>query len=96
MENPGAQAVLTSHCPNSGEKSKVFPPKLLFLPPCCFGCMHSGGPLFQFNRGQRAERKSLLSHPESSHTLTDNVTHNVREIEAVAVTGRTIVGEQFT
>lgn len=49
------------------------------FPPCCFGFMNSGGPLFQFNRGQRAERRGLLSHTENNNTLTDNETHNARE-----------------
>lgn len=62
------QTFLTCHCANIEEKSKVFSPKLLFLPPCWFGCMNGGGPLFQFNRGQRAQRKGWLSHTESSHT----------------------------
>lgn len=76
-------AVPTSHCPTWGEKSKVFPPKLPFLPPppAASGCMNSGLPLFQFNRGQRAERRGLLSHTESNNSLTDNVTHNVRQSE---------------
>lgn len=43
--------------------------------------MNSGLPLFQFNRGQRAERRGLLSHTESNNSLTDNVTHNARQSE---------------
>lgn len=61
-----------SLCKHWREEGKVFPPK---LPPRWFVCMNSGGPLFQLKRGQGAERKSWLSHTESSHTLTDNVTH---------------------
>lgn len=33
LENSGAPAVLTFHCSKCGEKSKVFPPKLPFIPP---------------------------------------------------------------
>ncbi|CAB1443668.1 unnamed protein product [Pleuronectes platessa] len=51
------------------------------------GCQ-CGEPLFQRNRGQGAERKSLLSHAESSHTLTDNLTHNARESEAMTVVSK--------
>ena len=61
------------------------------FPPCCSGCMNSGEPLFQFNRGQRAERRGLLSHTESNNTLTDNVTHNMRQNEEGAETGVWIV-----
>lgn len=54
LENPGARAALTSHCPKFGNWSHIFPPKLCFLPPCCSG---SGKLLFQFNRGQTAQRR---------------------------------------
>lgn len=57
---------------------------LLKLPsfhPCCFGCVNSGGPLFHFNRGHRADTRGLLSHTQSNHSLTDNVAHKVRKNE---------------
>lgn len=57
---------------------------LLNLPsfhPYCFGCVNSGGPLFHFNRGHRADTRGLLSHTQSNHSLTDNVAHKVRKNE---------------
>lgn len=57
---------------------------LLNLPsfhPCCFGCVNSGGPLFHFNRGHRADTRGLLSHTQSDRSLTDNVAHKVRKNE---------------
>ena len=89
--------VLASHCPKCREKSYVFPPKLPFLPPLLLWLHEQWDPLFQLNWGQRAVRRSLLSHTEGNNTLTDNVTHkNVREDKEEGGSESWFSGERFT